>query len=71
MLSIIASQLVHSENESCLLRTSVMAVFSFEVTVSAILGDDELKLKGNFISNQNVTDEINSISENPTKIKVL
>ena len=41
-----------------------------EAMSEVILGNDELKLSTEFISNQNGTDKINSISENPTKIEV-
>ena len=57
MLRKIASQLAHSEIESCLLQTAVMAVFTFWIKSDAILGkanrfgkcNDESKLIEKFL----------------------
>ena len=68
MLVKIASQLAHSEYERCLPRTAVMAVFTFLGHVRCFLTNGELKLGTK--SNQNGTERVNSIFENPTKINV-
>ena len=47
-----------------------MAVFTSEVTSDDLLGNDISIFQRNFISNLNGTEKLNSISENPTKIKV-
>ena len=48
-----------------------MSVFNFQGDVQYYLGNDILKFEQNFIhvSNQNRTDKINSILENPTKLR--